>query len=117
MIMDPFKTQEKNKEIQLAKKKQYKSELNDLRKVLKTLEGRRLIWWFLSESKLFRSSFTLNSMQTAFNEGLKDTGYELLRRINEVDINAFGQMQKEHISEQANKRAIRAQQRKEEDDE
>lgn len=55
--------------------------LNDFRLIMQTLEGRRWIWWLLSESGVFRSSFTGNSA-TFFNEGMRNLGLKILNQIN-----------------------------------
>jgi len=74
-------------------------DIDDLRKIIKTPEGRRFVWKILSECSIYKASFTLNSMQTAFNEGRRDIGLALLADLNEADTFAYAKMQQEYVSE------------------
>ena len=86
-----------------------KRRLSDLRKLLKLSEFRRFVWDSLSETGLFRASFTSDAMISAFNEGKRDNGLKLLAELNEADVNAFAQIQKEFVDEgiQRNKEALK----------
>ena len=103
--VDVFKVDEKNEEKQKEFEKVRDREIDDLQRVLRLPEGRRLILRILSEAGLFRASFTLNSMQTAFNEGKRDSGLWLMRDVDEADPNAYPQMLREHYSELKSKKA------------
>lgn len=93
-----FETDKQNKEIAAEEKRVRQKEIDDVRKILKTPEGRRFIWRQLSKCGLFRNSFTLNSNQTGFNEGQRNIGLDLLNDVNEADVAAFAQMQNEYLS-------------------
>ena len=82
---------------------------SDLRKLLKLPEFRRFVWDSLSETGLFRASFTSDAMTTAFNEGKRDNGLKLLAELNETDVSVFAQIQKEFVDEgiQRNKEALK----------
>lgn len=71
----------------------------DFQKILKTPEGRRTMWWLLSNCGVFRNSFSANSNQTAYNEGRRDVGLMLLGEVNKADRTVYAQMQNEHWSE------------------
>ena len=72
--------------------------LNDIRKVVSMPEGRRLYFFVLAESGIFRSSFTGNST-TFFNEGARNIGLILLRDIMEAKPDVLTQMMNENYSE------------------
>lgn len=90
---------EKNKKLSAEGKRLRQRELSDLRKILKIPEGRRFVWNLLAKAGLFHSSFALNSNQTAFNEGRRNLGLDLMIDLNEADVGAFAQLQREYISE------------------
>lgn len=56
-------------------------ELKDVQFVMNSREGRRFIWRLLERAGVFRTSFTGNANQTAFNEGQRNQG---LVTFNEV---------------------------------
>lgn len=76
-----------------------KRDQSDLRKLLNLPEGRRFIWKLWSETGVFRASFTLNSNQTAFNEGRRDIGLAILLEVQKAKPDAYAQMQREFTSE------------------
>jgi hypothetical protein len=106
-MSDNFYTDEidaKNKESRKEYHKRKDRELNDLQKVLKVPEGRRFVYKMLSECGVFKASFSLNSMQTAFQEGKRDIGLALLRDLDEAEPQAYSQMLREHFSELKSKK-------------
>jgi hypothetical protein len=94
----------KNKENKKEFQRRREREIDDLQKVLKSPEGRRVIYKILSECGVFKASFSLNSMSTAFNEGKRDIGIMLLKDLDEAEPNAYSQMLKEHFSELKSKK-------------
>lgn len=89
----------KNKETRTEYKRRRDREIDDLRAVLKLPQGRRFVYKVLCECGVFKSSFTQNSLQSAFNEGKRDIGLELLRALDETEPMAYTQMLQEHFSE------------------
>jgi hypothetical protein len=81
-------------------------ELNDIRKVLSSSEGRRFCWRVLSESGLYKTSFTGNS-QTFFLEGRRSLGLFLLNELMSANATAFASMQQEHYSEKTSEELLR----------
>ena len=55
-------------------------EANDLKWLMSSKQGRRLMWRWLGEAGVFRSSFTGNS-ETFFKEGKRSFGLFLLSEI------------------------------------
>lgn len=102
--VDVFKVDEKNEEAQKDFKNLRDREIDDLQRILRLPYGRRFVLRVLSEAGLFRASFTLNSMQTAFNEGKRDNGLWLMRDVDEAEPSAFSQMSREHYSELKSKK-------------
>lgn len=96
---DVFNIQLENEKITSADRRRKQREINDLRRLLKTPEGRRFIWKIISSCGIFRSSFTMNSNQTAFREGQREIGLNILNDVNEADSGAFAQMQQEYVSD------------------
>ncbi len=66
-------------------------ELADLRAVLATRQGRRLVWRYLTRCGVFKTSMT-GSSQTFFLEGQRNVGLWLLADINAADPAAYVQM-------------------------
>jgi len=67
---------------------------NDIRWLMSDPRGRRIVWAFLEETGIYRSSFTGNST-TFFNEGRRDVGLKLLAEINEIAVDQYTLMVKE----------------------
>jgi hypothetical protein len=115
-MSDVFDSAEKNKKIAEQAKRDKQREINDLGKILKIPEGRRFIWWLLSEAKIFNNSFNLNTKLEDFNEGAKSIGLEVLNRVNKADVQAFAQMQNEYISEKKSKEELKKLEQKKEEE-
>lgn len=75
--------------------------LSDMRFVLKSAEGRRLLWSLMEEAKIFHGCYVHgdNGYGTTYNSGRQDQGRILLNRILEAKPEAYLQMQNEHASE------------------
>jgi hypothetical protein len=107
---DNFYTDEinaKNKESRQEAQRRRDREIEDLRTLIKRPEGRRVLWRILETCGVFKASFSLNSVQTGFNEGKRDVGLVLLADLNEADTHVFAQMQSEYISELKSKKEIK----------
>lgn len=73
--------------------------LDDMRFVLSSAQGRRLIWWLLSKCGVFRGSFNGSAEGTFFNEGMRQIGLYLFELVTGARPEAFAQMQSDHSSE------------------
>lgn len=69
-------------------------QVEDIRFLLGTPQGRRFFWRYLDECGVFKTSFTGNS-QTFFLEGSRNIGLKLLSDINESAPESYLLMQKE----------------------
>lgn len=57
--------------------------------------GRRIVWAWLDDAGVFRTSFTGNS-ETFFREGMRNMGLKLLNEIHEVCPDLYAKMAEEH---------------------
>lgn len=103
---DIFDLEKENKKLSADNQRIRQKEVDDVRKILKTPEGRRFVWRQLSLCGIFRSSWNLNSNQTSFSEGQRNVGLGLLVDVNEADPTAYAKMQSEHVSALKSKKEI-----------
>jgi len=77
-------------------------ELNDIRVVASTPEGRRFIWRVLSEGEIFKDGYVHGDQGfgTTYNCGRRSVGVWALAEIMEAKPEVFMQMQRENASEQ-----------------
>ena len=71
------------------------NEISDLKVVLGIPEGRRVLWKYLSECGVYKTSFTGNS-ETFFNEGRRTIGLKIIADIYKSDVDAYALMMKEN---------------------
>ena len=76
-------------------KRKREKELQDLRKVMSSSEGRRVLWRILTKGAIFNSSFAQNANETFFNEGRRSVGLWLTQEVSEADLEKFFQMHRE----------------------
>lgn len=73
-------------------------ELNDLRGVLSSREGRRLMWRIMEKCRSFESIFEA-SAKIYYNSGRQDVGHYLMAEIAEADEEKLFLMMKENKQE------------------
>lgn len=69
-------------------------ELNDIRTIMSTKEGRRYMLGLLKRCNIYRNSFTGNST-TFYNEGMRNIGLKVLGDINEGSLDLYNTMMQE----------------------
>jgi len=69
--------------------------------VLSTPEGRRLVWTILGECGLYRSSFAVDALAMAHNEGRRDVALRLLADITQHTPDAYVLMLTENRTDAA----------------
>lgn len=74
----------------------------DLKSILKTPQGRRVMWNYISLCGLFRSTFSENSGLMYFAAGQKNIGAKIIDDIVKTDPETFMLMMKEQEKEQNN---------------
>ena len=95
---------EANEEFRKEQERLDQRKTNDLRKVLSSVEGRRIIWDLLSDCGVFCGSFNTNNAAMSFQEGRRDIGLKLIIALNRADKNAFARLQSEYLSEALKKK-------------
>jgi len=93
-----FNLEEASKKKTDEQKRIRQKEVEDMKRILKTPEGRRFVWRLWDMCGIFRNPFNPNSNQSAFNSGRMSVGHEVLIDVNDANVSAFAQMQQEHVS-------------------
>ena len=70
-------------------------QIADLKSVLRTAQGRRVMWRILTECKTFNSIWE-QSAKIHYNAGRQDLGHWLMAEIVDTDENRLFEMMKEH---------------------
>jgi hypothetical protein len=80
--LDPIAQERNSARVAEEERLQREREANDLRYVMNSKPGRRFVYRLLSGAGLYRLSFNADSDRvTAFNEGARNRGLELLSEI------------------------------------
>ena len=71
------------------------TEESDLKWLMNSKRGRRIVWRLLEQAGVFRLSFNTNAMQMAFAEGNRNYGNRLLAQVNALCPELYPTMVKE----------------------
>jgi len=71
------------------------TENDDIKWLMSSKRGRRILWRFLDRAGVYRTSFHQNSMSMAFNEGVRNEGLRLVATIHASAPELFATMMKE----------------------
>lgn len=82
---------EKAKSAQLERQ----TEIDDLLWLMSDKRGRRYMWRLLSESGIYRTSFSTDALAMAFAEGQRNRGLALVGSVMQHCPERFSEMQKE----------------------
>ncbi|BCB27050.1 phage endoprotease [Sulfurimicrobium lacus] len=74
----------------------------DLKWLMGSKRGRRIVWRLLDRAGVFRLSFNTNSMAMAFNEGNKNEGLRTVAQIHKLCPELYPVMVKEQIHDNRN---------------
>lgn len=80
-------------------KQETRLESDDLKWLMGNRRGRRIVWRLLSRAGVYRSSFSTNAMQMAFNEGNRNEGLRLIVTLHQICPERYAEMlqeQKKH---------------------
>lgn len=105
MNYDPLdiRGQERAKaEKDLADKVVREQEAADLKWLMGSKRGRRIVWRQLESAGVFRLSFNTNAMQMAFAEGNRNGGLRTLAQIHTLCPELYPVMVKENVNEHRN---------------
>jgi hypothetical protein len=78
-----------------------KSEESDLKWLMSSERGRRVVWRLLDQSGVFRLSFNTNAMQMAFAEGNRNYGNRTLSLIHTLCPEQYPTMVKENANDRS----------------
>ena len=71
------------------------TEEGDIKWLVSSKRGRRIVWRMLEQAGVFRVSFNTNSMTMAFQEGNRNSGNRMLAMVTDISPDAFTLMLKE----------------------
>jgi len=71
------------------------TEIDDLLWLMSDKRGRRYMWRLLGESGVFHVTHTGEALSSAFNEGRRSRGLDVLKEITQHCPDRFSEMQKE----------------------
>ena len=75
-------------------------ELDDLKQVMSSAAGRRLVWRALGYCGVHRSSFSTNAIQMSYSEGRRNVGLWLESEVMEVSPEHYLLMQQEAFTKE-----------------
>jgi hypothetical protein len=70
-------------------------EAADIRWLMESEQGRRIVWRLLNQSGVFRSSFSSDALAMAFAEGNRNTGLQLMAQVHELCPDMYPEMVRE----------------------
>lgn len=83
---------------ELSDRERQRREAEDLKWLMADARGRRVVWKQMEEAMVFVSTFNTSGSISAFNEGRRAGGLQLMNNIMAVCPERFFQMLKEHKS-------------------
>lgn len=69
--------------------------VDDIKWLMSSPRGRRLVWWLLDITGVYRTSFSSQRGGTEFNEGGRNTGLKILAKVQEHCLDRFVEMLRE----------------------
>jgi len=99
---DPEALDERHTERKERTKLQALGEVEDLKWLMGSKRGRRIVWRLLDQAGVFRLSFNTNAMQMAFAEGNRNYGNRMLAQVNAHCPELFPVMLKEQQLDEPN---------------
>lgn len=79
--MTEFDDDERRAESEAKQKLLAEREISDIRFVMGSEQGRRVVWSLLEKGQVFGSCFTVDPQVTAFNEGQRNLALVLFQRV------------------------------------
>lgn len=99
---DPFaldRMEDSEKAFAQKAKQRQAQRTSDLKWLLNGRRGRRIVYDMLEDAGVFRSSFSTNAMEMAFNEGMRDKGLHLTQFIMQTCPEHWTTMNKENTED------------------
>jgi len=100
---DPMNLAESDEEARLRHEKVAmlaRIERDDTVWVMRTRQGRRVIYRILALAGVWKTSFHTNALQMSFNEGQRNMGLALLAKLTEYCEDSYALMLKEHSEDE-----------------
>lgn len=98
---DQAEAARKQTEQDALKRLRRRQEIADIRWLMSTPQGRRVVDRLLEMSGVMHISFDTNAMRMAFNEGKRNTGNEILQEVMDLCPDAYLLMLKERWNDRA----------------
>ena len=98
-ISEFFQNTKKKEDAREATVEQREQDRHDMKVVLSSDAGRRVVWQMLEETRMFHCAFTGQSNGTIFNTGVQSVGLKLLQKILRVDPNILSIMLNARLTE------------------
>lgn len=105
MIYDPtdLKGQDEQRDEESKRKQIAESQTEkDLKWLMSSPQGRRIVWRLLEQAGVFQSSFNTNALTMAHNEGRRSYGNQMLTQIMRDCPELFSPMMKEQNGSDGN---------------
>lgn len=99
---DPLDIQsheDKKLQSELQLKLDNEAEEEDIKWLMQSKRGRRVIWRLLEQAGVFRLSFRPDAMQMSFAEGQRNSGLRILALVHDLCADLYPVMIKEHVDE------------------
>ena len=93
-----YKGEEENRIREELAKRNHLRHMSDIKKVVDMPEGRRYIWSVLSRCGVMQASMRASPYDTAFMEGRRDIGLQLMNDLMEAVPEAYDKMRREDTS-------------------
>lgn len=79
--------------------KEYERLLDDLKEVLKTNQGKNVMWWVLSQCGIYDTNFSDEDRKTNFLLGKRDIGLGIIGLMHDADPTMYAKLQLEKADE------------------
>lgn len=99
---DPEGLESNHRERAERQRLEAQSEAGDLKWLMSSKRGRRIVWRLLEQAGVFRLSFNTNAMQMAFAEGNRNGGLRMLAQIHANCPDLYPVMLKEQSGDEFN---------------
>lgn len=103
--MDDFKTNQ-DEYLKNRQEQKFKRRIEDMKAVIKTPQGRRLIFWLLEQSGYFDCGFIQDSNRMYYFQGRREIGKAIIKDLEIADPTSFSKMQFEAYSERKSEEII-----------
>lgn len=100
---DPFSVDEAQSRRRAIEDRYAERKRGDLRRVLSTVEGRRVFWRVLQEARIFHSCFDTNALEMAKKEGRRDLGLFIIEDLTDANADILDVMRREAASDRLQK--------------